>query len=59
MTPATRSTYVHAALHHIPNRFSLCRYAAKAARAIHVPGERMEDSTNQALARVRRCGDGA
>lgn len=56
MKPTDRSAYVHAALHHIPNRFALCRYAAKAARAIHVRGERMEDTTNQALARVRRVG---
>lgn len=56
MKPLDRSAYVHAALRHIPVRFQLCRHAAKAARAIHVPGERMEDTTNQALARVRRVG---
>jgi hypothetical protein len=50
----TRSTYVHAALHHISVRFLLCRYAAKATRAIHVPGDRIADTMNKALTKVRR-----
>lgn len=56
MRPTDRSSYVHAALHHIGNRFALCRYAAKATRAIHVRGDRIQDTTNKALTKVRRVG---
>lgn len=56
MKPRNRSEFVHAALHHIGNRFALCRYAAKATRAIHVRGDRIQESTNRALVKVRRVG---
>lgn len=52
MKPTNRSEFVHADLHHIPNRFALCRYAAKATRAIHVRGDRVQDTTNKALAKT-------
>lgn len=56
MKPTDRSAYVHSALHHIGNRFLLCRHAAAATRILHVPGERVAETMNLALAKVRRVG---
>lgn len=50
-----RSDLVFGALVHIPNRYLLCKLTAKATRAFHRPGNRIHDTTNNALARFRRA----
>ena len=46
-----RSVLVFGAANHIPNRFLLVRALAKAARALHKPGTRIQDTTNDVLLR--------
>jgi hypothetical protein len=47
-----RSDLVFGALTHVPNRYLLCQVASKAARKLHRPGSRMQDTANQVLTRV-------
>jgi hypothetical protein len=47
-----RSDLVFVAMTHVPNRYLLCQVASKAARKLHRPGNRMQDTANQVLTRV-------
>lgn len=51
--PVDRSEYVHLAMESIPNRFHLCRYAAKGTRILHTGSDRIEDTTNAILESLR------
>jgi hypothetical protein len=46
-----RSDLVFGATNRIPNRFLLVRALAKAARGLHKPGTRIQDTTNDVLVR--------
>jgi hypothetical protein len=46
-----RSDLVFGAHALVPNRFLLCKLAAKATRAFHRPGTRIHDTTNDVLER--------
>ena len=46
-----RSDLVFGAMTHVPNRYLLCQVASKAARKLHRPGSRMQDTTNDVLTR--------
>jgi len=46
-----RSQFVFEALQTV-NRFQLCRLAAKATRKLHIPGNRVQDTTNDVLRRL-------
>ncbi len=50
-----RSDLVFGAYALIPNRFLLSRLAAKATRAFHRPGTRIQDTTNGVLERFSRA----
>lgn len=50
-----RSDLIFCAITHEPNRYLLCRHLAKATRALHRPGSRIPDTTNDALARFSRA----
>jgi hypothetical protein len=50
-----RTEYVHLAAKGEPCRFKLCRLAAKATRATHLPGSRLTDTMNSVL---RSIGEG-
>jgi len=41
-----RSDLVFGAIAHVPNRFMLAQLASKAARKLHRPGTRMQDTAN-------------
>jgi len=45
-----RSDLVFGAISHVPNRFMLTRLASKAARKLHRPGTRMQDTANSVFA---------
>jgi hypothetical protein len=49
-----RSDLVFGATTNVPNRYRLTILASKAARALHKPGARMQDTTNHVLARFSR-----
>jgi hypothetical protein len=49
-----RSNLVFGAMANVPNRYLLSQLASKAARALHKPGTRMQDTTNDVLARFSR-----
>ena len=49
-----RSELIFEAMAHVPNRFLLTKLLAKTTRAMHVRGTRIEDSTNDVLARFGR-----
>jgi DNA-directed RNA polymerase omega subunit len=44
-----RNSLVFDALEHIGNRYELCHVAAKAARKLHKPRTRLQDTTNDVL----------
>jgi len=46
-----RSDLIFGAAKHIPNRYLLAGALAKAARALHRPGTRIQDTTNDVLVR--------
>jgi hypothetical protein len=46
-----RSDLVFGAMTHVSNRFLLSKVLAKATRAFHRPGTRVQDTTNEVLAR--------
>jgi hypothetical protein len=48
-----RSDLVFDAIKYVSNRFLLARLLAKTTREFHIPGARIEDTTNDAL---MRCG---
>jgi len=50
-----RSDLVFGAQSLVPNRFLLCKLTAKATRALHRPGTRIHDTTNEVLERFSRA----
>ena len=46
-----RSDLVFGALSHVSNRYQLCQLASKATRKLHKPTTRLQDTTNEVLAR--------
>ena len=48
-----RSNLVFGALSHVSNRYSLCQLASKATRKLHKPNTRLQDTTNEVLARFQ------
>lgn len=50
-----RSDPVFSALVRVPNRYLLCKLAARATRALHRPGRRIQDTTNDVLVRFGRA----
>ncbi|HUY95573.1 MAG TPA: hypothetical protein VMU71_09750 [Terracidiphilus sp.] len=48
-----RSDLVFGALSHVSNRYQLCQLASKATRKLHKPNTRLQDTTNDVLARFR------
>jgi hypothetical protein len=50
-----RSELIFGSIANVPNRFLLTKLLAKATRAMHAPGTRIEDTTNDVLARFGRC----
>jgi hypothetical protein len=46
-----RSDLVFAAITHVSNRFALVRVLARATRKFHKPGTRIQETTNEVLAR--------
>jgi len=50
-----RSELIFGAVNHIPNRFLLVRALAKAARGLHKPGTRIQDTTNDVLTRFTQA----
>jgi hypothetical protein len=50
-----RSDLVFGAMTHLPNRYLLCQVASKAARKLHRPGSRMQDTANDVLVRFSRA----
>jgi hypothetical protein len=47
-----RSDLVFGAMTRVPNRYLLCQLASMAARKLHRPGSRMQDTANDALTRL-------
>jgi hypothetical protein len=50
-----RSELVFGAMEHVSNRYLLTKLASKAARELHKPGARIEDTTNDVLVRFSRA----
>lgn len=50
-----RSDLIFGAMTNVPNRYLLAMLASKAARALHKPGARMQDTANDVLARFSRA----
>ena len=48
-----RSDLVFGALAHVTNRYQLCQLASKATRKLHKPNSRLQDTTNEVMARFR------
>ena len=53
-----RSDLVFGALSHVSNRYQLCLLASKAARKLHKPNTRLQDTTNEVLMRFRTTNPG-
>ena len=54
-----RSDLVFGALAHVSNRYQLCQLASKAARKLHKPNTRLQDTTNEVLIRFRKNNPGS
>jgi hypothetical protein len=54
-----RSELIFGAIAHVSNRFLLTKLLAKATRAMHAPGTRIENTTNDVLARFGRSNQTA
>lgn len=48
-----RSQLIFGALTHVRNRYELCQLASKAARKLHKPNTRLQDTMNDVLRRFR------
>ena len=48
-----RSDLIFGALTHLENRYQLCQLASKATRKLHKPNTRLQDTTNEVLARFQ------
>jgi hypothetical protein len=46
-----RSQLIFGALTHVKNRYELCQLASKAARKLHKPNTRLQDTMNEVLVR--------
>lgn len=46
-----RSQLIFGALTHVKNRYELCQLASKAARKLHKPTTRLQDTMNDVLVR--------
>jgi hypothetical protein len=53
-----RSDLVFGALSHVENRYQLCQLASKATRKLHKPNTRLQDTTNEVLARFQTRNPG-
>src|SRR3974390_2048346 len=53
-----RSDLVFGALSHVSNRYQLCQLASKATRKLHKPNSRLQDTTNEVLARFHKSNPG-
>ncbi len=49
-----RSQLIFGALTHVKNRYELCQLASKAARKLHKPTTRLQDTMNDVLIRFRQ-----
>jgi hypothetical protein len=49
-----RSELISEAMSQVPNRYLLAKLLAKATRSFHRPGCRIQDTTNDVLARISR-----
>jgi hypothetical protein len=54
-----RSDLVFGALSHVSNRYQLCQLASKATRKLHKPNTRLQDTTNEVLAKFRTTNPGS
>jgi hypothetical protein len=54
-----RSDLVFGALSHVSNRYQLCQLASKATRKLHKPNSRLQDTTNEVLARFHTSNPGS
>ena len=50
-----RSDLIFGALTHLENRYQLCQLASKATRKLHKPNTRLQDTTNEVLARFHEA----
>ena len=48
-----RSDLIFGALTHVTNRYELCQLVSKATRKLHKPNTRLQDTTNEVLARFK------
>jgi hypothetical protein len=53
-----RSELIFKAITRQSNRYMLARLAAKATRILHWPNTRIQDTMNDALQQLARCGPG-
>jgi hypothetical protein len=56
---AMRSDLVFGALSHVSNRYQLCQLASKATRKLHKPNTRLQDTTNEVMARFQHSNPGS
>lgn len=54
-----RSDLIFGALAHVKNRYQLCQLASKATRKLHKPNTRLQDTTNEVLARFHESNPAA
>ncbi len=50
-----RSQLIFGALTHVKNRYELCQLASKAARKLHKPTTRLQDTMNDVLVRFHKA----
>jgi hypothetical protein len=50
-----RSQLIFGAMTHVKNRYELCQLASKAARKLHKPNTRLQDTTNEVLNRFHQA----
>jgi hypothetical protein len=50
-----RTDQIHVAIGQGNNRFEICHLTSKGVHILHKRGDRMEDSINQALGKLRRA----
>ena len=50
-----RSQLIFGAMTHVRNRYELCQLASKAARKLHKPTTRLQDTMNEVLIRFRHA----
>ena len=54
-----RADLIFGALAHVKNRYQLCQLASKATRKLHKPNTRLQDTTNEVLARFQTSNPAA